>query len=229
MESEPMAPSALCLAAVFSRSAASRMLVASGSRFSPAGLNRTDLLVRSNNSSPSSPSKRLICMLRGGCEMCNRSAARRNLFSVVTATKYLRCRSSMESFYSKHQSFLSIYWKSCKCGANLCTSFRNLETRVPLSVPTVSRRNIRCMDACVRFRGEMAMANDFGNLDVLVIGGGNAALCAAITALENGASVLILECSPKSLRGGNSRHTRNMRLAHEKQIDPYTGDRKSTR
>ncbi len=67
------------------------------------------------------------------------------------------------------------------------------------------------------------MANDFGNLDVLVIGGGNAALCAAITALENGASVLILECSPKSLRGGNSRHTRNMRLAHEKQIDPYTG------
>ena len=25
------------------------------------------------------------------------------------------------------------------------------------------------------------------------------------------------------LRGGNSRHTRNMRLAHEKHIDPYTG------
>jgi tricarballylate dehydrogenase len=67
------------------------------------------------------------------------------------------------------------------------------------------------------------MTEDFGNVDVLVIGGGNAALCAAITALENGASVLVLECSPKSLRGGNSRHTRNMRLAHEKQIDPYTG------
>lgn len=67
------------------------------------------------------------------------------------------------------------------------------------------------------------MSEDFGNLDVLVIGGGNAALCAAITALENGASVLILECSPKSLRGGNSRHTRNLRLAHETQVDPYTG------
>ena len=67
------------------------------------------------------------------------------------------------------------------------------------------------------------MSEDFGNLDVLVIGGGNAALCAAITALENGASVLMLECSPKSLRGGNSRHTRNLRLAHETQIDPYTG------
>ena len=64
---------------------------------------------------------------------------------------------------------------------------------------------------------------EFDNLDVLVIGGGNAALCAAITALEHGASVLILEVSPKALRGGNSRHTRNLRLAHEKQIDPYTG------
>jgi len=64
---------------------------------------------------------------------------------------------------------------------------------------------------------------EFDNLDVLVIGGGNAALCAAITALESGASVLILEVSPKALRGGNSRHTRNLRLAHEKQIDPYTG------
>ncbi|MGA2992636.1 MAG: FAD-dependent tricarballylate dehydrogenase TcuA [Candidatus Korobacteraceae bacterium] len=67
------------------------------------------------------------------------------------------------------------------------------------------------------------MADEFSNIDVLVIGGGNAALCAAITACESGASVLILECSPKTLRGGNSRHTRNMRLAHETHIDPYTG------
>ena len=59
--------------------------------------------------------------------------------------------------------------------------------------------------------------------DVLVIGGGNAALCAAITAREQGASVLLLECAPKHSRGGNSRHTRNMRLAHETHIEPYTG------
>src|ERR1700740_2732402 len=51
--------------------------------------------------------------------------------------------------------------------------------------------------------------------DVLVIGGGNAALCAAISARRSGASVLVLEAAPKFYRGGNSRHTRNMRCAHD--------------
>lgn len=60
-------------------------------------------------------------------------------------------------------------------------------------------------------------------VDVLVIGGGNAALSAAITAREHGARVLMLECAPKHFRGGNSRHTRNMRLMHETLFDPFTG------
>jgi tricarballylate dehydrogenase len=51
--------------------------------------------------------------------------------------------------------------------------------------------------------------------EVLVVGGGNAALCAAITAREAGASVLLLEHAPKAFRGGNSRHTRNFRAMHE--------------
>src|SRR5947199_7765450 len=59
--------------------------------------------------------------------------------------------------------------------------------------------------------------------DVLVIGGGNAALCAAISARRLGASVLVLEGAPKFYRGGNTRHTRNMRCAHDSATDILTG------
>ncbi|MEO1550650.1 MAG: FAD-dependent tricarballylate dehydrogenase TcuA [Pseudomonadota bacterium] len=56
--------------------------------------------------------------------------------------------------------------------------------------------------------------------DILVIGGGNAALCAAITAAEAGARVMILEAAPKPYRGGNSRHTRNFRFMHNGPLGP---------
>ena len=59
--------------------------------------------------------------------------------------------------------------------------------------------------------------------DVLVIGGGNAALCAAISARRQGASVLVLEGAPKFYRGGNTRHTRNMRCAHDEATEILTG------
>jgi tricarballylate dehydrogenase len=58
--------------------------------------------------------------------------------------------------------------------------------------------------------------------DVVVVGGGNAGLCAALSAAEAGASVTILESAPPEFRGGNSRHTRNMRTMHERPTDVLT-------
>lgn len=64
--------------------------------------------------------------------------------------------------------------------------------------------------------------------DILVVGGGNAGLCAAISARRAGASVLVLEAAPRFYRGGNTRHTRNMRCAHDHATEtlsgPYTED-----
>ena len=50
---------------------------------------------------------------------------------------------------------------------------------------------------------------------MVVVGAGNAALCAAISARESGAAVTVLERAPKSLRGGNSAFTAGaMRVAY---------------
>ncbi len=46
--------------------------------------------------------------------------------------------------------------------------------------------------------------------DVVVVGAGNAATCAALSARENGAKVVMLEAAPKELRGGNSTFTGGM-------------------
>ena len=69
----------------------------------------------------------------------------------------------------------------------------------------------------------MISNHEYIKTDVLVVGGGNAALCAAMTAREAGANVLLLESAPKEFRGGNSRHTRNLRYLHESGNDYLTG------
>jgi tricarballylate dehydrogenase len=71
--------------------------------------------------------------------------------------------------------------------------------------------------------GEPKHAVEDIGADVVVIGGGNAALCAALSARELGASVTVLECAPSEFRGGNSRHTRNLRAMHEAPTEVMTG------
>lgn len=58
--------------------------------------------------------------------------------------------------------------------------------------------------------------------DVLVAGGGNAALSAAISAARAGASVIVAEHAPVPMRGGNSRHTRNLRALHHRPTEVLT-------
>jgi tricarballylate dehydrogenase len=45
------------------------------------------------------------------------------------------------------------------------------------------------------------------NYDVVIVGAGNAAMCAALSAEESGAKVLVLEAAPEELGGGNTRFT----------------------
>ncbi len=52
-----------------------------------------------------------------------------------------------------------------------------------------------------------AHQDPFGNPDVIVVGAGNAAACAALAARENGSTVIMLEAAPIAECGGNSRYT----------------------
>ena len=80
--------------------------------------------------------------------------------------------------------------------------------------------------------------------DVVVVGGGNAAMCAALSAQESGARVLVLEKAPEAWRGGNGFFTAggfrfafksfdelrtligdlSDQEAAQMEIDPYTED-----
>lgn len=52
--------------------------------------------------------------------------------------------------------------------------------------------------------------------DVLVVGAGNAAMCAAMAAAEKGAKVVVLECAPREESAGNTRFTAGgIRFAYE--------------
>jgi len=61
---------------------------ASSRKARPASVRRTDLAVRSSNCTPISSSRSRICLLKDGCDTCNRCIAARETFSIsATATK----------------------------------------------------------------------------------------------------------------------------------------------
>lgn len=82
-------------------------------------------------------------------------------------------------------------------------------------MPCTSRQTVRVEERILSRVAEKGW-------DVIVVGGGNAALCAAIEAAEAGRKVLILEGAPKAYRGGNSRHTRNFRCMHQAPLSVLT-------
>ena len=72
--------------------------------------------------------------------------------------------------------------------------------------------NINAIATPLGMVGVRVMGSEF---DVIVVGGGNAALCAALAAREIGARTLVLECAPEPERGGNSRFSAGaMRVAY---------------
>ena len=66
----------------------------------------------------------------------------------------------------------------------------------------------------------MVGADPAAEAEVVVVGGGNAAVCAALAAREAGARVLLLERDPQATRGGNSKYTRNVRCADPVNYPP---------
>lgn len=67
------------------------------------------------------------------------------------------------------------------------------------------------------------MADLSRTCDLLVVGGGNAGLCAAVTGRRVGAEVMLVESAPEAFRGGNSRHTRDIRYMHARATEYVTG------
>ena len=62
------------------------------------------------------------------------------------------------------------------------------------------------------------------SFDLVVAGGGQAGLIAAIVAAEAGcSSVCLLEGAPLEYRGGNTRHTRNLRPMHKGPLSVLSG------
>jgi Succinate dehydrogenase/fumarate reductase, flavoprotein subunit len=68
----------------------------------------------------------------------------------------------------------------------------------------------------------LRILKNMNNDNILIIGGGNAGLCAAITAARKGQKVTIIERGDEYSRGGNTKYTRDIRYVHDED-DATTG------
>lgn len=68
-----------------------------------------------------------------------------------------------------------------------------------------------------------AQTSERPECDVAIVGGGAAALCAALAARRKGAAVMLLDQAPPDQRGGNTRHSRNLRIMHHSPSPLFPG------
>src|SRR3954463_16798479 len=127
----------------------------------------------------------------------------------------MSCRSSSLLCFTRRCSRPASRRSSCPSPAVDTAPSPARSTRPTTSAP----RSAGSTSICVP---DSAVVRD--RYDVVVVGGGNAALCAALEASRLGASVIIVEAAPEHLRGGNSRHTRNVRYKHTGPDNFLVGD-----
>jgi tricarballylate dehydrogenase len=66
---------------------------------------------------------------------------------------------------------------------------------------------------------DMSAAVKNSKYDVIVVGGGNAGLCAALSAAEHGGSVLLVDKAPESDKGGNTKYTAFYKFTYKGKED----------
>ena len=80
----------------------------------------------------------------------------------------------------------------------------------------VTSPDLHCMQLYTPYQGsDLPSAGVWPGLGCDCQGGGNAGVCAAISAAERDCTVLVIEAAPADMRGGNTRHTRNLRAMHD--------------
>src|SRR5512143_1596855 len=107
------------------------------------------------------------------------------------------------------QGAAEVHIAQCKAASLDSGSPRDLNSRVSAREPP----RIFPDGAGAANNRRQSLAQEY---DVIVVGKGNAALCAALSAREQGASVLMLEAAAEDESGGNSRFAGGvMRFAYE--------------